>query len=74
MPVFLHSQAFFSTCIMHSCTSCLNVELEAKYLTKTDVQLNPNILRTKNDEGTIKSTRIMNVPWLWWDIILLTNQ
>ena len=27
-----------------------NLEMEAKYLMKTDVFLNPNILRTKNDE------------------------
>ena len=27
-----------------------NLEMEPKYLTKTDVQLNPNTLRTKNDE------------------------
>ena len=36
--------------------------MEPKYPTKSDVQLNPNILITKNDNRvyTVKSTRIMN--------------
>ena len=38
--------------------------MEPKYLTKTEVQLNPNILRTKNDKDTVKNNRIMNVYWL----------
>ena len=32
----------------HGCTNHLNLEMEPKYLTRSDVQLNPNILRTKN--------------------------
>ena len=32
----------------HGCTNHLNLEMEPKYLTRSDVQLNPNILRTEN--------------------------
>ena len=32
------------------CTKCLNVEVEAKYMTKTDIQQNPIILRMKNNK------------------------
>ena len=35
--------------------------MEPKYLMKTEVQLNPDFLRTKNNKDTVKSTRIMNV-------------
>ena len=38
---------------LHSCTNCLNLEMEPKYLTKSDFQLNPNISRTKNDERVL---------------------
>ena len=34
--------------IVHSCTSCSNLEMEPKYLTKSDTQLKPNTSRTKN--------------------------
>ena len=30
------------------CTNCSNLEMEPKYLIKNDVQLNPNIFKTKN--------------------------
>ena len=33
-----------------SISNCLNLEMEPKYLTKSDIQLNPNILRTKNNK------------------------
>lgn len=33
----------------NGCTKCPNLEIEGKYLKKTDIQLNPNILRRKND-------------------------
>ena len=35
--------------------------MEPKYLTKTEVQLNPKILRTKKNKDTVKSTREMNI-------------
>ena len=35
--------------------------MEPRYPTKTEVQLNPNILRAKNDKDTVKNTRIMKV-------------
>ena len=41
--------------------------MEPKYLAKSDVYLNPNILRAKNDKripGIVKSTRIMNAQQL----------
>ena len=34
--------------------------MATKHLTKSDVQLNLNILRTKKKKGTVKRTRIMN--------------
>ena len=33
-----------------------NLEMEPKYLTKSDLQLNPNILRTKDDERVLQKT------------------
>ena len=33
--------------ITHGCTSCKNLEMEPKYLTKSDVQLKPNISKKK---------------------------
>ena len=44
---------------LHGCTNCSNLEMEPKYLMKSDVKLNPNILRTKNDKRvyTVKSTK-----------------
>ena len=33
--------------LTHGCINHLNLEMEPKCLTKSDVQLNPNILRTK---------------------------
>ena len=35
--------------IADGCTKQPNREIEPNYLTKTDIQLNPNILKTKND-------------------------
>ena len=37
----------------HGCTNCTNLEMEPKYLTKSDVQLKPNILKTKNDKKVL---------------------
>ena len=37
----------------HGCTNRSDLEMEPKYLTKSDVQLNPNILRTKNDKRVL---------------------
>ena len=37
----------------HGCTNCWNLEIEPKYLTKKDAQLNPDILRTKNDKWVL---------------------
>ena len=37
----------------HGCTNCTNLEMETKYLTKSDVQLKPNILKTKNDKKVL---------------------
>ena len=37
----------------HSCTNRSNLEMEPKYLMKSDVQLNPNILRTKTDKRVL---------------------
>ena len=34
----------------HCHINCSNLEMEPKYLTKSDIQLNPNMLRTKNDK------------------------
>ena len=38
----------------HDCTSRWNIEMEAKYLPKSDVYLNPNSLRTKNDKTVLQ--------------------
>ena len=35
------------------CTNRSNLEMEPKYLTKRDVQLNPNISGTKNDKRVL---------------------
>ena len=47
---------------MHGCTNRSNLKMEPKYPTKSNVQLNQNISRTKIDNRvyTVKSTRIMN--------------
>ena len=37
--------------------------MEPKCKDKTEAQLYPNILRTKNNKDTVKSTRIMNIYW-----------
>ena len=37
----------------HGCTNYTNLEMEPKYLTKSGVQLKPNISRTKNDERVL---------------------
>ena len=37
----------------HGCTNRSNLEMELKYLMKSDIQLNPNILRTKNDKRVL---------------------
>ena len=44
------------------CTNLSNLEMEPNYTMKSDVYLNPDILRTKNDKSVanVKSTRIMN--------------
>ena len=39
--------------ISFDCTNPLNLEMEPKYLKKSDIQLNPNILRTKNDKRVL---------------------
>ena len=39
--------------VSHSCTNCANLEMEPKYLTKSDIQLKPNISRTKNDKRVL---------------------
>ena len=39
--------------VKHRWTNRPNLEMEPKYLTKSDIQLNPDILRTKNDKGTV---------------------
>ena len=36
-----------------SCTNHLNLEMEPKYRTKSDIQLNLNILRTTNDKRVL---------------------
>ena len=36
------------SCAVHS-----NLEIKPKYLAKSDAQLNPNILRTKNDKKVL---------------------
>ena len=37
----------------HCHTNCSNLEMEPKYLTKSDIQLNLNMLRTKNDKTVL---------------------
>ena len=48
---------------LHGCTKLLNLEMEPKCLTKSDIQLIPDISRTKNDKRiyTVKSTKTTNV-------------
>ena len=41
-------------CSVHSCTVRSNLEMEPKYLTKSDVQLKPNISKTKKIKGYCK--------------------
>ena len=54
-PLFNVTPPLGST--VHGCTNRSNLEMEPKYLTKSDgpsdVQLNPNILRTKNDKRVL---------------------
>ena len=40
----------------HSCTNCSNLEMEPRYMTKSVNQLNPNILRTKNENLGLLAT------------------
>ena len=37
----------------HDCTNRSNLEMEPKYLPNSDVEFNPNILRTKNDKRVL---------------------
>ena len=37
----------------HSCTNCSNLGMEPKHLMQSDIQLNPNILRTTNDKRVL---------------------
>ena len=43
-----------NTCCQHDCTKLPNLEMEPKCLTKSDVQLIPDISRTKNDKRILK--------------------
>lgn len=43
------------------------------YLTKTNVQLKPDISRTKKNKHTVKSTRTMKVYWLKQCILFTTS-
>ena len=45
-PGLLKKECVEILCI---CTNHSNMKIEPKYLTKSDIQLNPNIMRTKND-------------------------
>ena len=47
LPPFIH---FIPSCSIYGWTIHLNLEMEPKYLTKSEVQLNLDILRTKNDK------------------------
>ena len=53
MPLFTSSikMIFLNWDLLHAlgCTNHSNLEMEPKYLIKSDVQLNPNIFKTKND-------------------------
>ena len=46
---------------MHGCTKLLNQKMEPKCLTKSDVQLIPDISRIKNDKRIVKRTKTTNV-------------
>ena len=37
----------------HGCTNGSNLEMEQNYLAKSDVQLNPDIFRIKNDKRVL---------------------
>ena len=39
--------------VSHGCTNRSDLEMKPKYLTKTDVQLNPNIVRIKIDKRVL---------------------
>ena len=39
--------------ILQGCTNCVNLEMEPKHLTKSDIQLKPNISRTKHDQRVL---------------------
>ena len=45
----------------------------AKYLTTTDLQLSPDISRTKNKKDNAKTTRIMKFYWMLRCIMVTTN-
>ena len=47
----IDNACFFT--FFHDFTNRLNLEMEPKYLTKSDIQLNPNILRTKNHKRVL---------------------
>ena len=53
-PLFNVTPPLGST--VHGCTNRSNLEKEPKYLTKSDLQLHPNILRTKDDERVLLKT------------------
>ena len=40
----------YTLSLIHGCTNRSNLEMEPKYLMKSDIRLNPIILRTKNDK------------------------
>ena len=40
--------------LWHGCAAPWNLQMGPKYLTKIDVQLNPDILRTRKDKGYCK--------------------
>ena len=59
-PRVVVEASMFVQLFTHGCINHLNLEMEPKYLMKSDVQLNPNIVRTKNNKSTLKSTKTMN--------------
>ena len=79
MEVFHEIDDFFSLSLLwqkHSCintfrrhdwTNCSNLGMEPKYLAKSDVQLNPNFLRTKMIKGYCKKDQ--NNQWLTIELV-----
>ena len=53
-PLFNVTPPLGST--VHGCTNPSTLEMEPKHLTKSDLQLNPIILRTKDDERVLQKT------------------